>query len=286
MTVSIARTTIIGTGLIGGSLAAAGRKAGALRRVVGVGRGRPNLETALAAGLVDEIEQDPVAAVGQADLVVLAAPVNACVEILERIAGALPPDAIVTDVGSVKAPLCRRAEQLGLAERFVGGHPMAGGVGTGAALADAELFRERVVVITPTRATRREAIDLVEGLWAAVGARIVEMDAERHDFLVAASSHLPQMVVYALAAALCDDPDAEEIAELSGSGMRDTTRLALSDADMWAAIAALNRPALVARMEQFQRTWQLLQDAVAAGDEQRLRSLIRAAQHFKRRLSK
>ena len=285
MTLEIERTVVIGTGLIGGSLAAAGRRAGVLRTVVGVGRGRANLETALAAGLVDEIEHDPVAAVAGADLVVLAAPADSCIDLLERIVPALPSEVVVTDVGSVKAPVCRRAEALGVGERFVGGHPMAGGVATGAALADAELFRGRVAVVTPTAESSRSAVDLIHGLWTAVGAEVLEMPAELHDRIVAASSHLPQMVAYCLAAAVGAEPLADEIVRLAGAGIRDTTRLAASDADMWTAIAKLNREALAERMDAFAREWGAWCEAVRGGDEAELRARIERANRFKKRLN-
>ncbi|RMF23189.1 MAG: prephenate dehydrogenase/arogenate dehydrogenase family protein [Deltaproteobacteria bacterium] len=285
MTLEIERTVVIGTGLIGGSLAAAGRRAGVLRRVVGVGRGRTNLEQALAAGLVDEIGHDPVAAVAGADLVVLGAPVDSCLDLLVRIAPRPSEAAAGTDVGSVKAPLCRRAEGLGIGDRFVGGHPMAGGVGTGAALADAELFRGKVAVVTPTRESARDAVDLVRGLWGATGAEVLEMEPELHDRIVAASSHLPQMVAYCLAATVGAEPLADEVVRLAGAGIKDTTRLAASDADMWAAIAKLNREALADRMDAFAREWGAWCEAVRGGDEKDLRARIGRANKFKRRLN-
>jgi prephenate dehydrogenase len=161
------KTVIAGVGLIGGSLAAAGKRSGALGRVVGVGRSRENLALAERAGIIDEGTADLEQALDGADLVVLAAPVDTCVDLLKRVAAAAPTP-VVTDVASVKTPLVEAATRTGTESRFVGGHPIAGGTSTGAGSADADLFRDRVVVLTPTSATGSAAVDLVTKLWRAV----------------------------------------------------------------------------------------------------------------------
>ncbi len=279
----IAKTVIIGTGLIGGSFAAAGRRRGLLDRVVGVGRRRANLETARAAGLIDEISHDPAAAVEGADLIVLAAPVDSCLDLLGEIAPALGESTIVTDVGSVKAPLCRRARELGVARRFVGAHPMAGGVSSGAALADADLFVDCVVVLTPTPENAAAAVSTVADLWRALGARVLEIEPERHDAVVAVSSHLPQMVASCLSATAGEDPCAAQVAELAGAGFRDTTRIAASDTAMWLAIANLNRPAIVAAMEAFSQHWRDLTRAVREADGEAIAELFERGRAFKKK---
>jgi prephenate dehydrogenase len=283
MTEIAARTVILGTGLIGASLAAAGRRAGALTWVVGVGRKRPNLELALARGAVDEVSQDPAAALARADLAVLAAPADACVDLLATVARHAPAECLVTDVASVKVPLCQAAERVGLARRFVGGHPIAGSESSGASAADPELFRGRVVVLTP-EAAPEAAVTRVRALWEQVGGTVVSMDARLHDEAVAASSHLPHMIAFALCAALAHDPDVEIVKRLAGSGLRDMTRLGASDPAMWRAIVALNRGPLREACDRFSVLWNQLCDAIAHGDAKELERLMEEARGFRRAL--
>lgn len=282
--IPIRKTAVVGVGLIGGSLATAGRQAGCLSKIVGVGRSRANLELALAAGIIDEATSDAAEGVRDADLVVLAAPVNTSVEVLRVVAGAAPERCVITDVGSVKGPIVEAAVRLGVAHRFVGAHPMAGGTSTGAGAADKDLFRGCTVVITPAPQLAPEARELVASLWRSVGAEVVELDPDLHDQAVAMSSHLPQMLASTLAAVAAADPLHDVVARLIGSGFRDTTRIAMSDASMWLAIAEANRRHLVAAMDLFSDLWSRVRDAVASGDEQALRALMDEAAAFRRRL--
>lgn len=283
MTRVVERAVVIGTGSIGASVAVAARRTGAIARVVGVGRSRANLVHALNEGLVDEVSQDPLAAVVDADLVVLATPVDTAVDLLGGLVAAAPVRAIFTDVGSVKEPIVAAAEACGVAARFVGGHPIAGGTATGAAAADANLFRGRTVVLTPTPATEPEACAAVRAIWEAVGAVVLEMSAVRHDEILAQTSHLPQFVAFALCASVARD--GEIASNLFGTGFRDTTRLALSDHDMWLAIARLNRKALLRAMDGFSSLWDELRAAIAADDEARLREILEEARACKERSS-
>lgn len=278
------RAVVLGTGLIGASLAAAGRRAGVIGCAVGVGRGRGNLEAALRSGFVDEISQEPETSLADADLTIIAAPVDTSLDLLDAVARHAPNECIVTDVGSVKQPICERATALGLAARFVGGHPMAGSAASGAAAADAELFRGRVVVLTPTSATDPAAMRRVRTLWDAVGADVVDLDPALHDRIVATSSHLPQMVAFALCATAGRSADDALLRRLTGSGFRDTTRLALSDHDMWAAIADLNRDALLEAMDAFSALWRELRDAVDRRDSESLHAVMELARRYKERV--
>ncbi len=282
MSVVFARVVVVGTGLIGASLSVAARRAGVFRHVVGVGRNRQNLDVALASARVDAISDDPVAAVADADLVVLATPVEAALELLPTIARAAPSHAVLTDVGSVKAAIVAAAEKAGVAARFVGGHPIAGGTATGAAAADAGLFSGKTVVLTPTADTTRAALDAVRDIWVAIGAVILETSAAEHDAWLARTSHLPQLAAFALAATL--ERNGNVPPNLLGPGFRDTTRLADSDADMWAAIARLNLGEIVAAMDDFSGTWALLREAVATGDDTALRGLMSEARRMRTRI--
>jgi prephenate dehydrogenase len=281
-----AKTVIVGVGLLGASLAAAGRRSGALARVTGVGRSQANLDTAMRAGVIDEASTALEPALAGADLVVLAAPVDACVGLLARIAAAAPKNCVITDVASVKFPLVAEASRLGIAERFVGAHPMAGGTSSGAGAADVDLFRGRTVVLTPEARTDAAALERVERLWRDVGARTVVMDARAHDRIVALASHLPQMIASALAAQLGSDQQHALIESVAGAGLRDTTRIAMSDARMWSAIAAANRDALLAAMDGFSQSWSGVREAVARGDAAALEEAIEKGAAFRRSLER
>lgn len=283
MTPVVRRAAVIGTGSIGASFARAARRAGAIGHVIGVGRGRANLAYALESGMVDEISQDPLVAVADVDLVVLATPVDTAVELLRGLVVAAPARAVFTDVGSVKQPIVKAADDCGIAARFVGAHPIAGGTATGSAAADADMFHGRTVVLTPAPDGDPAACTAVRALWESTGASVLEMTAERHDEILALTSHLPQFIAFALCASV--ERSGEIAPALFGSGFRDTTRLALSDHDMWSAIARLNQDAIVRAMDGFASLWSELRTAIAGGDEATLRRILQAARECKERSS-
>ena len=276
---------VVGTGLIGASLAGGAKARGLFGHTIGVGRWLANLETARARGLVDEVTTDLAAALARADLVVVATPVATAMKQLHELAEHAPKGAVFTDVGSVKLPIVTEAARLGLASRFVGAHPLAGKAETGAAAADVDLFRDRRVVLTPDVGTPDELTNTMRRLWTAMDAEVLVMDASAHDEVLATSSHLPQMVAFALAAAADGAAMREDVVRLVAGGFRDTTRLAASDADMWADIARLNREPLVDAMDEFSAVFDALRDAIADGDEKALRSLVAASQKFRREIA-
>jgi prephenate dehydrogenase len=284
MTRRYERCVIVGTGLLGASLAGAGKARGLFGHVTGVGRSQANLDTALARGLVDEASSDLGAAVSRADLVVLATPVATAVAQIREVAERASRNAVVTDVGSVKAPIVTEAERYGLCARFVGAHPLAGKAETGAAAADPDLFRGRHVVLTPDEHTPAELTDDMRALWEALGASVSVMGASAHDELLARSSHLPQMVAFVLAAVVDGSKSRADIIRLMAGGFRDTTRLAASDADMWVDIARLNSEAIADAMDEFASLWDDLRDAVMDKDEEVMREIIAASQKLRREI--
>ena len=161
---------------------------------------------------------------------------------------------------------------------------MAGGTATGAAAADASLFRGRPVVLTPAPDTDVGALSLVRSLWDGVGARVIEMDADLHDRVVAASSHLPQLLAFALASSASRNDAVTSVEEVAGAGFRDMTRLAASDAEMWKSIAQANREAILEAIDAFDVVWRELRAAVEAGDEAGLEKLMREAAALKKRM--
>jgi prephenate dehydrogenase len=270
--VLIPRLAVIGVGLIGGSLALALKKAGAVGEVVGCGRGKPNLETAVALGVVDRYSRDPAEAVRGADVVFLATPVRSLARVTQSLLPGLKPGAILTDGGSVKGEVIRTIEPL-LPDtvHFVPGHPIAGTDKSGAEAAFATLYRGRRCILTPTDKTDRGALELVARVWETAGSEVVLMDVEKHDRVLAAISHLPHMVAYSLVNAVSTyDRYEENILEYSAGGFRDFTRIASSDPTMWRDIALTNRDALLEMMERFERFFAELKEDVRSGEGEKL----------------
>ncbi|GFE57901.1 prephenate dehydrogenase/arogenate dehydrogenase family protein [Geobacter sp. AOG1] len=251
----IQRLCIIGVGLIGGSLARILREKGEVGEVVGVGRGEANLQRAVELGVIDRYETDPVAGVAGADLVFLATPVCSIASVLARIAPHLAPGCIVTDGGSVKGEIVSACEALMPAGAFfVGGHPIAGTENSGVEASFASLYQGRRCIITPTVATDPLAQQKVVRMWELTGSEVVLMDVEKHDRVLAAISHLPHMVAYALVNAVGGyDRFEEGILPYSAGGFRDFTRIASSDPAMWRDIALMNREGILEMMDFFSR---------------------------------
>jgi cyclohexadieny/prephenate dehydrogenase len=248
--------TIVGVGLLGGSVGLAAQARGLVRRVVGVGRDRTRLDCARASGAVTDVEVDLAAGVRDADLVVFCTPVD---RIAGQVLDAAPnvrPGAVVSDVGSTKTNIVSALTgRLPSGVTFVGAHPMAGSEKTGVEFARADLFEDRVTVVTPTPSSPPFAVNLVEQFWEGLGSRVLRMTPEEHDRAVAATSHVPHAVAAALAGGLPID-----LLSLAASGFRDTTRIAAGDPDLWAAIFRANRPAALTglrrvadRLDEFRR---------------------------------
>jgi prephenate dehydrogenase len=263
------QVTIAGVGLIGGSLALAARRAGVVGSVVGFGRSAANLELAKQRGIVDRYTHDALEAVRGSDLVLLAVPVSSLSSVARACAPGLHEGAVVSDVGSVKTAVLREVEPLlpdGVS--FVGGHPIAGTEDSGAAAADADLFYGRRCVLTPGLRSAPEATAKVRALWEAVGMQVTEMDAARHDDILAWVSHLPHAIAFSIVDALASaDPTA---AAFAGPSFESLTRVAASSAQTWSDIFLSNAPALGAARERFVQSmanfFQLLED----GDAQQL----------------
>lgn len=252
---SIRQITIIGTGLIGGSFALAVRKAGFDGRVIGCDR-EPVLEHARERGAIDTGWTNPAEAARGSDVILLATPVGSIIDLIERIGPTVPPESLLTDVGSTKTEVAARAravfgQQAG--QRFLPGHPMAGREQGGIERADAGLFRGAVWVTTPLGETSAVAANFLE-LVAATGARVLSMEPERHDRLCAWLSHLPQMLATALAASLGEEFGTDPQAlELAGPALREMTRTAASPYAMWRDIALTNRTNLQEALLQLEQ---------------------------------
>ncbi len=276
--------TVIGLGAIGGSLAWQARLAG-IPRVVGVSASRAEGVQALRTSAITELADTPAKAVRGAELVVLAVPAQATLELIGRLHSLLEPGALLTDVCSVKSPVVARATAEGLGDRFAGGHPLAGTHGSGFAAARADRLRGCVVYVCETGSPGGDqAARRVMSFWEQVlEAQPVLIDAAAHDRQLAWTSHLPQAVASALAKALAD----RGLAGVSfGTGARDTTRLAASSPDMWIDILLYNRAAVVEALEATEHSLADLRSLVAAGDADGLRAYLAAAQRFREGLDR
>jgi prephenate dehydrogenase len=282
--VSIGRLVVVGVGLIGASFALALKGAGAVRQVVGVGRSRANLERALAAGAIDETAPDPASAVDGADFVLVATPVAAMAEAFASLATRLPPDAVITDGGSTKRSVIAAARgALGARiDQYVPAHPIAGSDESGAAAATAGLYRGREVILTPLEGTPPERIERVRAAWLACGARVTEMGAAEHDAVLAAVSHLPHLLSYALVHDLAARADAGGLLAHAGSGFRDVSRLAASNPEMWRDICLANRDALLAELRRYQDELARLGAALERSDGAALERAFAAARAARR----
>jgi prephenate dehydrogenase len=240
----VSKTVIIGVGLLGASVALGLREKGLSETVLGCGRNEGNLRAARERGIIDDYSLDAASVCAGAELVILATPVGAFRAIASAIPGSLRPDAIITDVGSVKGRLVSEMEDLiGGSARYVGGHPIAGGDRAGIEDARAGLFAEARCLLTPTERSDRTAVALVRRLWEALGCRVEEMDPFEHDEIYGAVSHLPHIVAYSLV----NTADAVRPGSVAfaGQGFKDTTRIALSSPELWRDIAMANADNLV-----------------------------------------
>jgi prephenate dehydrogenase len=271
MTVHFTQVTIVGVGLIGGSLGMILKRKGLADRVVGVGRRVENLKKAVELGAIDRYVVDPIQGVREAELVVLATPVDTYERHLKEWASCLKVGAIVTDVGSVKGPLVEQAEAaMPHGVHFVGAHPIAGKEKTGVVAGSPQLFSGARCIITPTKTTNPDALARVRALWRETGSVVLEMDPHAHDKILGAVSHLPHVAAYALVNALIDLRDGVipslDLAGHSGGGLRDTTRIAASSPEMWRDIFLWNRDNIVACIEAYEQSLARLKQLIKSGD--------------------
>ena len=244
------KLAVIGVGLIGGSFALALKKAKVVSRVVGVGRGEQNLKLALERGIVDSIERDPAAAAKGADLILVAAPVAQSASIFSSLKSS---KALITDGGSTKRDViaaARNALGSGVA-RFVPAHPIAGAEKSGAAAASADLFQHRRVVLTPLEENSTEAVQKITSVWQSCGAKVSRMSADEHDAVLAAVSHLPHLLAFALVHEVAGRANAEQLFSFAAGGFRDFTRIASSHPEMWRDICLANKDQLLKEIDRF-----------------------------------
>jgi prephenate dehydrogenase len=267
----ISTLALVGVGLIGGSVGLAARRRGVGTSVVGFDRNRTALDQALERGILDVAAPSLTAAVREADVVVFCTPVDTIAAYVLAAAPACRPGALLTDVGSTKAAVVRDVQgRLPAGVAFVGSHPLAGSEKHGPCFARADLFDDRLVVITPGDPTDDSALSRVAAFWHSLGAFVRVMDPAEHDRALALTSHLPHLVAAALAGVL-----PPEWADLTATGFRDTTRIAGGDPALWTAIFLSNRQALLAALDRLEDRLRQFSRALDASDIAELAVLLR-----------
>ena len=257
------KLTLIGVGLLGGSLGLAAKQHGVADRVCGLVRREESVAECLAAGAVDEVTLDITEAVTDANLVILCTPVGRMGELVAAMKPHLLASAVVTDVGSVKASVMAAVEPE--LSRFVGSHPLCGSEKAGVAHARGDLFEGAVCAVTPTEASDAATVDTISKFWTALGSRVVNLSATDHDAIVARTSHLPHVLASALVNTVLASRRVDE-SDFLGTGFRDTTRLASGDAGMWRDIAMGNAAAIATALEDFQAEIGRLKTALSEKD--------------------
>jgi prephenate dehydrogenase len=279
----ISTLAIVGVGLIGGSFAAALRKAGRVGRILGAGRKLETLQQALRLGLIDEAVSLQEAA-QRADFIFVAAPVGAFAAIFSGMRPTLNSRAVVTDGGSTKQNVIEAA-RAGLQDRiaqFVPSHPMAGSHETGPQAADAELYQGKRVVLTPLVENHPQDIERVQTAWQSCGAKLVTLNPAQHDAAVAAISHMPHWVAALFMQHLTQSDDAALKLDLAGSGFRDFTRVAQGSPEMWRDIFEANRQAMQAEIATFRKVLERAERALDAGDFTYLQDMLEVASRARR----
>lgn len=274
--------TIVGVGLLGASLGLALKKKDLAGTVRGVGRGQPSLDTALEMGAIDEAHLDLSDAALGADLIVICTPAAAVLQALDTIRPVCGKSTVVTDVASTKTAICAHAKKAWSEPyRFVGSHPMAGSEKFGPEHAEADLYKGSICLVEKLNGQAEDAHAAVVRLWETLGARVVQVDPEFHDAMVAKTSHVPHIVAAALAQLL--DGDSGEEAPFIGTGFLDTTRVADGRPEVWRDICLTNSEAIETKLRELIQVLEEASGAVAGRDAQRLEDFFQKGRDARRR---
>jgi prephenate dehydrogenase len=251
------------------------------RRIIGIGRRQTSLDAARKIGAIDHGVTNLTTGVADAQLLIVATPVDTIAERIVQASAAVPPDCLITDAGSTKEEIVAKVDAALAARRggprFIGSHPLAGDHRTGPEHARADMFEDRVVVVTPTEATRPAAVTEASGFWQSLGANVMSMPPAKHDAALALTSHLPHLVAMALAAST-----PAEFLPLTASGWRDTTRIAGADPRIWQPIFAANREHVLGALDTMSEVLGGLREALEHGDNETLLATLEAAAKKKR----
>ena len=287
----VGRLVVIGLGLIGSSLAAAAKTRGLVAEVVGISRRASTLELALEANIIDTAYQDLAAValtLGPADMVLIGVPTLSVPGILAECQRLLDPAVTISDVASVKGSVIEAATALygGMPVQFIPGHPIAGSEKSGVTAANADLFQNHRVILTPIGSEESDHFIKVSSLWRSVGGTVSSMSVEEHDVILAATSHLPHFLAYSLVDTLAGLEDKREIFRFAAGGFRDFTRIAASDPVMWRDIALANREAILTVLDDVMGNFTALRTAIDQGDSDYLIDVFTRAREARNHFGK
>lgn len=277
------KVCIFGVGLIGGSLALALKQKSICKQIVGCSRDQAHLERAVELGVIDSWSLDPCEAAKDADLIFLATPVGAIESVLNSIRLCVNDQTIITDGGSCKKSVVDAAVTVfgKLPTRFVPGHPIAGKEKSGVEHADAKLYQDHKVILTPVETTDPSAVKTVTEMWESCGANVQLLSVEQHDQVLAATSHLPHVLAYALVETVAKTTFIGEIFEFAAGGFRDSSRVASSDPTMWRDICEYNREAILEMTTLYREKLDSLEQLISAGDSEGLFELFARAKEVR-----
>jgi prephenate dehydrogenase len=270
---------VIGCGLMGGSFALALKRAGLVKQVVGYSKSPSTTELAKRMGVIDVAAESALLAISGSDLVLVAVPVAATEATFNTLRHGIKDGMLVMDVGSTKRDVVDTARRV-LREKvghFVPAHPIAGSEQAGVAHADATLYANRQVILTPLVQTQPELLQKATDVWTAIGAQVLRMTPENHDAAFAAVSHLPHLLAFAYFSAIANQPAGRDFLSLAGPGFRDFTRIAASDPTVWRDILMSNREEVLKQAQRFRFALDALEHVMAAGNSQALEDLVRTA---------
>lgn len=281
------RLCVIGTGLIGGSIARAARAQGLCQEVVAFGREKnlPNLQLAKQLGVIDQFYTDIAAALEGSDFVMIATPVGSMQSIFELIKPYWNDQALYSDAGSTKASVVAAVNAVFgyVPNNFVPAHPIAGAERSGVDASDAELFKNRRLIITPLDDTNLQAVDKLSRFWHQIGSSVSVMSVEHHDTVLAATSHLPHLLAFALVGLLGRKDEQREIFRYAAGGFKDFSRIASSDPTMWMDICLANKQEIIPLLQQFKAELNTIEQALAADQGQQLFDTFTYARNARQR---
>ncbi len=276
------KVAIVGMGLIGSSVGMAIKKHGVAREVIGVSRQQASLSQSLKNHAVDKTSHDVKRSVADADLIVLSTPVKTIIQLFSLIGPSLKRGAIVTDVGSTKAAIVDGAHKhLPAHVSFVGSHPLAGSEKKGAAFGSAELFQNTSCILTPTEKTNRGALGRIESFWSRLGARVKVLAPAEHDEILGYISHLPHLLAYGLMETIPSNH-----LSYAPQGLRDTTRIAASDPEMWKDICLTNQIGILKSLDELVKVLSSFRRAIVLKDENNLLEHFKKSKHKRDALDK
>ncbi len=279
------KVTIIGLGLIGGSLAWGLKKTGQIEEVTGVDIDEDTLEYAVNKNIVDNVSSDPNEAVRNTDLVVVATHVGLIPKVVNSLIANLSAKTTITDVGSIKEDIVKEIEGFLPSDvHFVGGHPIAGSERSGISYSDGELFIGKECVLTPTSRTDKESLNKVDNMWKLVGSNVITMDPQYHDRVFAYVSHLPHVVAYALINSVGSARGGDKIFSFAGGGLKDFTRISESSPELWSEILLANKHNILESLEEFKKEIEKIQGAMEEEDFKKLKGNLSKAVNFKQNI--